>query len=73
MTATLADVAQAASVSIMTASRALSGLVHVREATRERVTRAAELLGYSPDLAARALASRPRNAHLQAARDDGHR
>ncbi|WP_460796801.1 substrate-binding domain-containing protein [Microbacterium sp. GXF0217] len=51
----LEAVAREADVSLATASRALSG-TSVRPHLRERVERAAELLGYLPDLAAQAVA-----------------
>ncbi|OYT84950.1 MAG: LacI family transcriptional regulator [Burkholderiales bacterium PBB6] len=54
---TLADVAQAAGVSPITASRALRGTRSVDEAMAQRVHDAARQLGYVPDPAARALAS----------------
>jgi LacI family transcriptional regulator, gluconate utilization system Gnt-I transcriptional repressor len=55
---TLADVAKASQVSSMTASRALRGERAVDPALVTRVREAAEILGYVPDPAARALASR---------------
>ncbi|MCJ7800219.1 MAG: LacI family DNA-binding transcriptional regulator [Polaromonas sp.] len=55
---TLADVAQAAGVSPMTVSRALRGERAVDAGLVERVRVAALKLGYVPDPAARALASR---------------
>jgi LacI family gluconate utilization system Gnt-I transcriptional repressor len=60
---TLADVARAADVSAITASRALSGKRAVDPALVERVRRAARKLGYVPDPAAQALASR-RSTHV---------
>lgn len=54
---TLADVAQLAGVSAITASRALRGTRSVDPALTERVRDAAVQLGYVPDPAARALAS----------------
>jgi LacI family transcriptional regulator len=52
----LADVSRRAGVSVATASRVLNGSSHpVSDATRERVLRAAEELGYSPSALARAL------------------
>ena len=54
---TLSDVALAAEVSPLTASRALRGERSVAPELVERVKRAAEQLGYVPDPAARALAS----------------
>lgn len=55
---TLADVARAAGVSLSTASRALSEPALVRDDTAERVREAAQMLGYVPHGAARALATR---------------
>jgi LacI family gluconate utilization system Gnt-I transcriptional repressor len=55
---TLADVAQAAGVSPITVSRALRGERAVDPELVERVQAAATRLGYVPDPAARALASR---------------
>lgn len=54
-TATLADVARLAGVSISTASKALNGRSHVRAETRERVLGAAEQLSFSPNTLARSL------------------
>ena len=56
--ATLEEVARVAGVSTMTASRALSQPQLVSDATRARVERAVLELGYVPNRAARALASR---------------
>jgi LacI family transcriptional regulator len=62
MTVTLSDVAQRASASLATVSRVLSGSSHpVGEATRARVLRAAEELGYRPNLIARALTHKAMN------------
>jgi len=56
MRVTLADVAQAAGVSVSTASRALTDSEHsVREETRQRVLRIAREVGYRPNLLARGL------------------
>jgi LacI family transcriptional regulator, gluconate utilization system Gnt-I transcriptional repressor len=55
---TLADVAKASQVSPMTVSRALRGERAVDPTLVARVQAAADLLGYVPDPAARALASR---------------
>lgn len=55
---TLAEVAQAAAVSPITASRALSGKRAVDPELVARIRMAAKKLGYVPDPAARALASR---------------
>ncbi|SFV17376.1 LacI family DNA-binding transcriptional regulator [Pseudoduganella namucuonensis] len=52
-TATLNDVAGKAGVSVMTASRALSGEGYVAQKTREKVVAAAEELGYTPNLSAK--------------------
>ena len=60
---TLADVAAAAGVSPMTASRALRGERAVDPALVERVQAASARLGYVPDPAARALASQ-RSTHV---------
>jgi len=54
---TLHDVAKHAGVSPMTVSRVIGGRTHVSEILRGRVTAAIERLGYSPDAAARSLAS----------------
>lgn len=59
---TLEQVAAQAGVSIMTASRALSQPQLVSDATRVKVEEAVALLGYVPNRAARALASR--QSHL---------
>ncbi|MDO9572138.1 MAG: LacI family DNA-binding transcriptional regulator [Hydrogenophaga sp.] len=58
---TLSDVARAADVSPITASRALRGERSVAPELVERVKQAAEQLGYVPDPAARALASQRSN------------
>jgi DNA-binding LacI/PurR family transcriptional regulator len=55
--ATLADVARHAGVAASTASYVLSGKRPVSAATRRRVERSIELLGYHPHAGARALAS----------------
>ncbi len=60
---TLADVAAAAGVSPMTASRALRGERAVDPVLVERVQTASQKLGYVPDPAARALASQ-RSTHV---------
>lgn len=54
---TLKAVAEAARVSVKTASRALSGTGYVRAETRSEVMRAATQLGYVPNRAARAMRS----------------
>lgn len=53
----LHDVARRAGVSPMTVSRVVSGAPHVQDATRARVQAMIQKLGYSPNLAARNLAS----------------
>lgn len=55
MAVTIKDVARAAGVSASTASRALASPELVRPATRDRVQRAADELGYQPNRAARGL------------------
>jgi LacI family transcriptional regulator, galactose operon repressor len=55
MAATVRDVAEAAGVSTSTVSRALAMPHMVKPDTRERVQRAAERLGYTPNKAARGL------------------
>ena len=60
---TLADVALAAGVSPITVSRALRGERAVDPVLVERVQAAAQKLGYVPDPAARALASK-RSTHV---------
>ncbi|WP_307218165.1 LacI family DNA-binding transcriptional regulator [Microbacterium sp. SORGH_AS_0888] len=57
----ITDVARAAQVSATTVSHALSGRGQVATATRERVRRVAEELGYSPNRLASALRSRRSN------------
>ncbi|KGF80925.1 hypothetical protein IA69_15515 [Massilia sp. JS1662] len=51
-TSTLTEVAEAAGVSIITASRALRGVGRVAEGTRQRVLAAAAALDYTPDVLA---------------------
>jgi LacI family transcriptional regulator len=55
--ATVADVAKAASVSMMTVSRVMNDAKNVSESKRALVLRAARELDYVPNLAARTLAS----------------
>jgi LacI family transcriptional regulator len=55
--ATIDDVAEAAGVARVTVSRVLNNVGKVRPATRDRVLRAVEELGYSVNQQARALAS----------------
>ena len=54
--ATIYDVAREAGVSIKTVSRVLNNEPNVRPAMRDRVTTAAQKLGYRPSLSARSLA-----------------
>ncbi|MFT4042369.1 MAG: LacI family DNA-binding transcriptional regulator [Gordonia sp. (in: high G+C Gram-positive bacteria)] len=62
MAVTLRTVAEAAGVSISTASRALAGSPRISEATRVKVGQAADRLGYRPNHAATSL--RSRHSHL---------
>lgn len=55
MAVRLRDVAERAGVSLKTVSNVVNGTVNVREATREKVQRAIDDLGYRPNLAARNL------------------
>lgn len=57
MAATMKDVAKRAGVSLKTVSRVINREASVQPATRERVMRAVEALGYRPDLSARSLRS----------------
>ncbi len=52
---TLGDVSRHVGLSVATVSRVLSGSPRVRQATRDQVLRAADELGYSANLSARAL------------------
>lgn len=54
---TISDVARVAGVSPMTVSRVVNGEANVRERTRDAVNAAIRELGYSPNKAARSLAS----------------
>lgn len=54
---TISDVARRAGVSPMTVSRVLNGQANVRKSTHASVTEAINELGYSPNKAARSLAS----------------
>lgn len=56
--ATISEVAARAGVSAATVSRVLNGNPQVSEATRSRVMRAADELGYRPNVMARSLARR---------------
>lgn len=60
-TATLADVARAAGVSVATASKALNGKAHVSARSREAVLAAAAELSFVPNPFARALNRAPTN------------
>lgn len=55
---TIGDVAKHAGVSVSTVSYALSGKRAISDATRDRITRAVEELGFRPNASARALASK---------------
>ena len=58
MTVTLAEIAQVAEVSVSTVSRALSnGDYPLKAATRQRILKLAEEMGYKPNLVARSLQS----------------
>jgi DNA-binding LacI/PurR family transcriptional regulator len=52
---TLSDVAKRARVSVKTVSNVVSGYPHVSPATRKRVQKALDSLGYQPNLSARSL------------------
>lgn len=52
---TIKDLAARVSLSVSTVSRALSGDRNISEETRERVLRAAEEMGYAPNLAAKSI------------------
>lgn len=53
----LSDVAARAGVSVKTVSNVVNGYVHVKDATRDKVQRAIDELGYRPNLTARSLRS----------------
>lgn len=55
---TIVDVAKHAGVSFKTVARALNGEANVRPATREKVMRAVDELGYVPNIAARGMRSK---------------
>jgi LacI family transcriptional regulator len=60
--ASLTEIANVAGVSVATVSRVLSGSSHpVSDQTRERVNRAAEVLGFHPNMLARALVTNRSN------------
>lgn len=56
--ANLRDIAEAAGVSMQTASRVVRGVDVVAEGTRQRVLEAIERLNYQPNMAARSLSAR---------------
>ena len=58
--ATIRDVAEAAGVSISTVHQALNGKSGVSQATRERICRLAEEMGYQPNALASGLKRKPR-------------
>jgi LacI family transcriptional regulator len=58
MSVTIRDVARAAGVSTATAARALGGYGHSSPAARRKVSESARVLGYRPNVVARALVSR---------------
>lgn len=63
--ANLRDIAQAAGVSMQTASRVVRGVDVVAEPTRQRVLAAVEKLNYQPNMAARSLsANRTGSVHI---------
>ncbi|WP_062389596.1 LacI family DNA-binding transcriptional regulator [Demequina iriomotensis] len=68
--ATIAEVAQAAGVSISTVSYALSGKRSIRTDTRDRVLAAAQELGYLPHASARMLAAH--RSHIIAVSEPVH-
>ena len=57
MSVRMKDVASRAGVSVKTVSNVVNGYVHVSPATRERVQRAVDEMGYRPNLSARSLRS----------------
>lgn len=60
-TVTLTEVATRAGVSVMTASRALSGEGYISEALKQKVVAAADSLGYLPNLSARVMRGKRTN------------
>ena len=56
MNATIYDVSRLSGVSIATVSRTFANPERVRDATRQKVFEAAEILHYSPNAIARAMA-----------------
>jgi LacI family transcriptional regulator len=59
MRVTIKDVSRASGLSVSTVSRALNSSGYVSEETRQRVTQAAEELGYRPNWIARSLKGKP--------------
>lgn len=57
-------IAEMANVSIGTVDRALHGRGGIKEATRKRILEIAEQIGYSPNLAARALSAARARARI---------
>lgn len=57
-------IAEMANVSIGTVDRALHGRGGIKEATRKRILQIAQQIGYSPNLAARALSAARANARI---------
>jgi len=68
---TIADVARAAGVSIAVASYALNGRSGLSTATRERVLRVADELGWRPSAAARSVRAGPRAVGLAVTGEPG--
>ena len=65
MAMTIRDVAKQAGVTIGTVSRAFNGYADIRPETRKRILKAADELGYTPNVTARSLSSkRPPNIAL---------
>ncbi|MCY9452936.1 LacI family DNA-binding transcriptional regulator, partial [Bacillus haynesii] len=58
MTVTIKDIANASGVSYSTVSKALRNSPLVKPDTKKKVLQVAEQLGYSPNFAARSLASK---------------
>ncbi|UJG57243.1 LacI family transcriptional regulator [Bacillus paralicheniformis] len=58
MTVTIKDIAHAAGVSYSTVSKALRNSPLVKPDTKKKVLQVAEQLGYTPNFAARSLASK---------------
>lgn len=60
MRATIKDIAKISGMSVSTVSRVLSNHPHVSQRAQERVTQAAQAIGYIPNSAARSLVSKQR-------------